>query len=391
MSFNGTLQELGACAPGLRDAQGCERISDYLDPNTNHPTARAIDFRYMVVKAAEYMEPELEKRTQVIFARVNQVAQELATRDGGGPIPEWPKADMSPLENFEIAETRHGEYLWRSLIEHRKLLEDLWADFVAVYGDYPYKELCAECEEPKDKCTCNICGDCDQHYDDCTCHDCETCGNHEDDCECCSECEQSPDDCTCNEEAKMSERFEKLTPIDTARDEFQEISPVHFAELWDRLDNPLVVAWLLSRIVPVEVFRDRMLAPYVKIASAYAKLAETTDTAAARFAQRFGCCVSWWRSGNKDEVSETAKITLAYLNERRVTPNRDTANGNDVPHFLFLQLNEPSLWEDGGWVELGYEDIPSDKHEEWRDTSLAALKNAFTHEELEPYWENATR
>jgi hypothetical protein len=47
----------------------------------------------------------------------------------------------------------------------------------------------------------NVCPDCGEHADDCTCHRCQYCGRHEDDCECwiCPECgREVGNDCRCD-------------------------------------------------------------------------------------------------------------------------------------------------------------------------------------------------
>ena len=52
------------------------------------------------------------------------------------------------------------------------------------YNEVNSVELCDECHNSLDDCSCNICGDCSCHYDDCECNRCDECGYDNDDCRC---------------------------------------------------------------------------------------------------------------------------------------------------------------------------------------------------------------
>lgn len=59
-------------------------------------------------------------------------------------------------------------------------------DYSGYDNDYEYDEddVCEDCGEYTDECTCDDCPDCGEHVDECTCDDCPDCGERYEDCTC---------------------------------------------------------------------------------------------------------------------------------------------------------------------------------------------------------------
>ena len=157
MSFKGVLQELGACAPGLRKVDEDHSLSTHLAEAAKwyEPAGLVDDFYYMVVMVLRFLDAGPQGALQAIFVRVNQRCLERLQTEGEHYPHHWPDTSETGLTNFDYLRKCGAPYsiLWEVLGEHRKDFQHVWDAFVEKYGDHEYREPCPDCEEVE--CSCN--------------------------------------------------------------------------------------------------------------------------------------------------------------------------------------------------------------------------------------------
>lgn len=111
-----------------------------------------------------------------------------------------------------------AEYVFEDM-KTRGILNEVESDYddhyYQIYGEHlPSMNLCPDCGEPEEECTCHRCEYCGRHEDDCECWICPECGREVgNDCRCdrCESCNELIGDCECE---RCDECGELLDPYD---------------------------------------------------------------------------------------------------------------------------------------------------------------------------------
>ena len=370
MSFKGVLQDLGACAPGLRKVDEDHSLSTHLAEAAKwyEPSKLVHDFYYMAVGILKHLDVGPREALQTIFVQVNPRCAERLQAEGEGLPIRWPDPFESGLTNFDDLR-QYGapcSILWEVLGEHRKDLQHVWDAFVEKYGDHAYREPCPDCGEVE--CSC------DRECEDCGCYECQ--------------CDEST---SCIEEMK-----ENLALLD-ASDQLQAVAndrePECLGELLALLqDRPADLFELLCRILPPEDYQARMLPAFQELCQLYLKVSPTdaVQESTKDFCGHFMECFGWWTNrGRRNEWDpRTREIFRAYIMAVRKRPD---GCWDDVPYRLFSQLNDPTVVDLGGWLEnSAHAMLSTENYTLWKRECARILRSPFTLGDLEGYWEKAT-
>lgn len=370
MSFKGVLQDLGACAPGLRRVDNDHDLSTHLAEAAKwyKPHELVNDFHYMALAVLGKMDEGLQKALQATFVQVNQRCLERLQAEGEFCPKNWPDPTETGLTNF--GDLRKGEapcsLLWEVLGEHRKELQNVWDAFVEKHGDHAYREPCPDCEEVE--CSCD--------------RECEDCGCYE---------------CRCDEAAHNIEALQEGLATLDASDQLQAVAyargPECLGELLSILQGrPANLFELLCLLLPLEAFQARMLPAFQELCQLYLKVSPTdaVQESTKDFCAHFTECFGWWTNrGRRNEWdTRTREIFRAYTMAVRKRPD---GCWDDVPYRLFSQLNDPTVVDLGGWLENSAQEMLStENYTLWKRECARILRSPFTLGELEGYWEKAT-
>lgn len=370
MSFKGVLQDLGACAPGLRRVDDDHSLSTHLAEAAkwHEPIELVHDFYYMAMETLKHLDDGPRGALQAIFVRVNQRCLERLQKEGEFYPKDWPDPTETGLTNFDDLRKGGAPYsiLWEVLGEHRKELQNIWDAFVEKYGDHAYREPCPDCGEVE--CSCD--------------RECEDCGCYE---------------CQCDETASCIEEMKENLALLDASDQLQAVAndrkPECLGDLLTLLQGrPADLFELLCRILPLEDFQAQLLPAFRELCQLYLKVSPTdaVQESTKDFCGHFTECFGWWtnRSRRSEWDSRTREIFLAYTKAVRKRP---LGCWDDVPYSLFSQLNDPTVVDLGDWLEdAARVTLSSENYTLWTRECARILRSPFTLGDLEVYWEKAT-